>query len=64
MKLNTNNMFYNALSAICFLSGSYILYLNYGVYASIGVGLEVLAVYIGIKGGFAISKSEKKGKDK
>ena len=63
MKLNTNNMFYNALSMICFLFGSYILYLNYGVYASIGVGLEVLAVYIGIKGGFAISKSEKKGKD-
>ncbi len=64
MKLNTNNMFYNALSTICFLLGSYILYLNYGVYASIGVGLEVLAVYIGIKGGFALSKSEKKGKDR
>ena len=63
MMIRKTQLLYNLLSSVCFLSGSYILYLNYGVYASIGVGLEVLAVYIGIKGGFAISKSEKKGKD-
>jgi hypothetical protein len=63
MKLNKNNLGYNTLSTICFLSGSYILYLSYGLNASIGVGLEVLAVYIGIKGGFALSKTKKEDKD-
>jgi len=59
MKLNKRNLRYNALSMICFLTGSYILYFSIGLNASIGVGLEVLAAYIGIKGGLALSKSEK-----
>lgn len=63
MIIKKKELLYNLLSSILFLFGSYVLYLNYGVKAALGVALEVLAVYIGVRGGVAISKSEKKGKD-
>ena len=50
----------NFLASICFLSGSYILFIKFGLYAAIGVGLEVLSVYISMQGGWGLSSKKEK----